>query len=245
MLTGLVLILTIGISRDEPEPPPEPSFTVESLKPPPGATAPRQALAAPEDRPNASDVAELDAWSKRIAKATQVSARVLAAYGRAEMWMRSEKPSCKLSWVTVAGIGRVESRHGNFGGAQVGVDGRVTRPIIGPVLDGSPGVRAIKDTDGGKLDGDVTWDHAVGPLQFLPSTWQRWSVRAGADGAAPDPQNIDDAALAAGRYLCSRGGDLSTPDGWWDAVLTYNQSVSYGQEVFSGADAYAAASLNA
>ncbi len=242
IVTGLVLVLTIGITRDDPEPePPQPEFVVPQLKPPPGATAPRPALAAPEDRPKASDEAALDAWSKRITRIIQVPARVLAAYGRAEMWMRSDRPGCKLSWVTLAGIGRVESQHGHFNGAEVGADGRLTKPIVGPVLDGSPGVQAVRDTDGGRLDGDATWDHAVGPMQFLPATWQRWAARANGDGNPADPQNIDDSALTAARYLCSGGADLSTPDGWWGAVLTYNQSVAYGQEVFSGADAYAAA----
>jgi membrane-bound lytic murein transglycosylase B len=64
-------------------------------------------------------------------------------------------------------------------------------------------------------------------------------VRASGDGKAPDPQNVDDAALTAARYLCSRGGNLATAAGWWRAVLAYNASVSYGQDVFSGADAYA------
>lgn len=62
-------------------------------------------------------------------------------------------------------------------------------------------------------------------------------------GAAPDPQNIDDAALTTARYMCTRGGDLGTPDGWWTAVLTYNNSTQYGQEVFSNADAYGKAAL--
>ena len=56
---------------------------------------------------------------------------------------------------------------------------------------------------------------------------------------------------ATSSWLCRRfcstrkhaADDLSTPDGWWKAVLTYNQSVAYGQDVFSGSDAYAAASL--
>jgi membrane-bound lytic murein transglycosylase B len=78
-------------------------------------------------------------------------------------------------------------------------------------------------------------------MQFLPRTWLRWGVRANGDGKAPDPQNIDDAALTAARYLCASGGNLSTARGWWRAVLTYNRSVPYGQKVFSGADAYAKA----
>lgn len=50
-------------------------------------------------------------------------------------------------------------------------DGRESAPIIGIALDGAPGVWAIAATDGGLLDGDQVWEHAVGPFQFIPSSW--------------------------------------------------------------------------
>ena len=58
------------------------------------------------------------------------------------------------------------------------------------------GFAAIADTDGGALDGDARWDHAVGPMQFIPSTWQLAGRDGNGDGTA-DPFNIDDAALSA------------------------------------------------
>ena len=54
-----------------------------------------------------------------------------------------------------------------------------------------------------------------------------------------DPQNIDDAAMAAARYLCAGGRDLSTGAGWWSAVMSYNNSVKYAQKVFAMAERYA------
>jgi membrane-bound lytic murein transglycosylase B len=164
------------------------------------------------------------------------------AYALADLTMRAQAPSCRISWSTLAGIGRIESHHGTIGGARLGDDGRPSRPIIGVPLNGGPGVRAIEDTDGGALDGDPTWDRAVGPMQFIPGTWKRWAMRANGDGNPPDPQNIDDAALTAANYLCSGERDLATGEGWWAAVMSYNNSVEYGQNVFSGADAYARAS---
>jgi membrane-bound lytic murein transglycosylase B len=234
---AVLLIVTIGVRNDEPAPP----SPVPDRGPQPRAAAPPAALPAPEDRPNASDQAALDEWANDVAGATGIPARVAAAYGRAEMWLRSQRPDCNLSWATLAGIGRVESGHGTAGGGRIGADGLATRPIIGVPLDGSPGVRAVRDTDGGRLDGDRTWDRAVGPMQFLPQTWATWSARASSDGARPDPQNIDDVALTAGRYLCSSGADLTTAAGWWDAVLVYNRSVEYAQDVFVGAENYASA----
>jgi membrane-bound lytic murein transglycosylase B len=88
------------------------------------------------------------------------------------------------------------------------------------------GVALTKDTDAGVLDGDQVFDRAVGPLQFIPETWKRWGVDANGDRVA-DPQNIDDAALTAARYLCASGGDLTTEHGWQQALLTYNQSDIY------------------
>ncbi|CRK61521.1 Lipoprotein LpqU [Alloactinosynnema sp. L-07] len=197
---------------------------------------PGTALAQGRPLPAEPDVV---AWAKRAAEVTDIPARTLVAYVNADLATQRRDPGCKITWATLAGVGRVESHHGHFRGARVGEDGRLTKPIIGIPLDGSPGVRAIRDTDGGKLDGDTQWDRAVGAMQFLPSTWSRWAARAGGDGTPADPQDIDDAALTAARYLCASGGDLSTGEGWWKAVLTYNNSVKYGRDVYSGADAYA------
>ncbi|HVV11022.1 hypothetical protein [Amycolatopsis sp.] len=110
--TGLILIFTIGTGRPEDAPAapaPVAPATVESLVPPPGATAPRTAVAAPPDRPRASDLAELDTWAKNLAPATKLARPVLVAYGRAEMWLRGEVPGCHLSWATLAGIGQSEA----------------------------------------------------------------------------------------------------------------------------------------
>ena len=75
-------------------------------------------------------------------------------------------------------------------------------------------------------------------MQFIPSTWARWASDANLDGIG-DPQQIDDAALAAARYLCAGGRDLAQPADWWAAVFSYNNSVPYGQKVFGLADGYA------
>lgn len=239
---NLVLILTIGTHR--PAPAEEPAAAAADDRPQPRVAVPNIAPSAPEDRPDASDQAELEAWAGRMASATGLPARVVAAYGLAEMWLRSEQPDCHLSWGTLAGIGRVESVHGSIGESRVGPDGLAAPPIVGPPLDGSAGVRAIPDTDGGTLDGDEVWDRAVGPMQLLPSTWREVAGRASGDGERADPQNVDDAALAAAHYLCATGADLATPAGWWDAVLTYNHSIDYAQDVFLAAARYGTAATS-
>ena len=67
---------------------------------------------------------------------------------------------------------------------------------------------------------------AVGWMQFMPSTWDRWGVDANGDGVA-DPWNPQDAIYAAARYLAASGGgqDISR------AVLSYNHAQWYVDEV--------------
>lgn len=178
-------------------------------------------------------------WSQKVSARTDVPARALVAYARAERMARARTPGCRVSWATIAGLGEIESQHGQHDGATLQSDGTPSVPIIGPRLDGSTGVRAVRDTDDGKLDGDKQWDRAVGPMQFLPQTWQQWGVRATGDGRAPDPQSIDDAAATSARYLCLNGRHIGTPTGWWNGVLIYNNSLQYGRDVYSAADAYA------
>ena len=76
-------------------------------------------------------------------------------------------------------------------------------------------------------------------MQFIPSTWEQWAADGDRDGRA-DPQDIDDAALAAARYLCASGADLSTGTGWSAAIYSYNHSVDYVRSVYDAAQAYAA-----
>jgi len=181
-------------------------------------------------------------WVRQIAERTGVPARALYAYARTDMVLHAQEPACQLSWATLAGIGRIESAHGGFGGAVLDRTGRPTTPIFGVALDGSPGIQRITDTDHGALDGDTRYDRAVGPMQFIPTAWATWATDADGDGRA-DPQDIDDAALAAGRYLCNESHDLSSGQGWWAAVLSYNNSTTYAQQVLDAANTYAQLSL--
>lgn len=162
----------------------------------------------------------------------------LRAYRAAEGTLAAEAPTCRLPWWLLAGIGRVESGHGQFAGAVLLADGTSSPRIVGIPLDGRPGVATILDTDGGAMDGDTTYDRAVGPMQFIPSTWARWSADGDGDGGA-DVHDVDDTALAAGRYLCAGGRDLSTEEGLRAAVFSYNRSDEYVALVLAIGRAYA------
>ncbi|GAA4752396.1 lytic transglycosylase domain-containing protein [Gordonia alkaliphila] len=177
-------------------------------------------------------------WAEPIAEATGIPVTSLEAYGNAAEIQRQQHPECGLAWTTLAGIAGVESKHGEHRGAEVAANGDVRPEIRGMALDGTKGNWEIRDSEGGKLDGDTVYDRAMGPFQFIPETWQRFGVDANGDGVA-DPDNIDDAALSAARYLCvSAGGDMTTPAGWEKAVLTYNNSMSYVIRVRNHANAY-------
>jgi Transglycosylase SLT domain len=132
-------------------------------------------------------------------------------------------PSCHLEEAHLAAVGQVES--GSVGGRTIGADHRVSPAIYGPLLDGGP-FAVIRDSDGGRHDGDSAWDRAMGPLQFLPGTWS-WAGRDGDGDGRRDPQNVFDAALATAGYLCHGGRDLSRDADLRSAVLSYNQSNDY------------------
>jgi membrane-bound lytic murein transglycosylase B len=95
----------------------------------------------------------------------------------------------------------------------------------------------IGDTDGGAYDGDPVYDHAVGPMQFIPSTWRRWASDGNGDGRG-DPNNIYDAALAAARYLCATG-PMRTDDDMRRGFYSYNHSDAYVATVLNYAKGYA------
>ena len=155
----------------------------------------------------------------------------LDAYHRAAQTLAAENPACGLRWWALAGISRVEGRHGTFGGATIAPNGDVTRPIIGIPLP------AIGETDGGMLDGDPTVDHAVGPMQFIPSTWARHGRDGNGDGRA-DPQNMYDATASAAAYLCHSGPGLDGDAGLRRAYFSYNHSSAYVEQVLGHARHY-------
>jgi membrane-bound lytic murein transglycosylase B len=157
---------------------------------------------------------------------------VFNAYVRAARQMAIEQPTCGIRWTALAGIGKTESHHGTFDDATVDANGNETKPIYGVSLDGSNGNAAIGDTDGGALDGDPNGDRATGPMQFIPSTWERVARDGDGDGTA-DPQNYYDAALTAAVYLCRQGPGLDTDDGLRRAFRSYNNLDSYIETVLS------------
>lgn len=138
-----------------------------------------------------------------------------------------------LPWEVLAAIGFTESRHAN--GRADPVTGDVRPPIIGPALDGANGNARIPDLS--EPDG---WAHAHGNMQFLKSTWARWGIVAPGRpaGATPDYDNAYDSIYSAAHYLC---GDAGRIDDLNAAILRYDPSPSYVNEVLAKAAEYRAA----
>ncbi|MET7945561.1 lytic murein transglycosylase [Micromonospora sp. NPDC005324] len=183
----------------------------------------------------------LAGWAQQVGAKVGVPAVTMQAYGYAELVLTQTNRSCALSWTTLAAIGQVESGHGSANGARLGQDGKAIPKIIGLPLDGNGGRMRIIDTDRGALDGDATLDRAIGPMQFIPTTWQEIGADADNDGIK-DPHDLDDAALAAGNYLCKGGRNLSIAGDWWNAILSYNDVRRYAQDVYETANRYGRAS---
>ncbi|MFE8977703.1 lytic transglycosylase domain-containing protein [Streptomyces cyaneofuscatus] len=217
-------LVTVGASVYEAEQPDPPV--------PQAATEQTQAVSRPFGTPSAPPPGSLPLTSvgrTELHSGMSLPTTVLHAYRNAERRLASALPRCRLSWQVLAAIGQVESAQAR--GGALTADGTTLNPVIGPALNGK-GFAPIRDTDKGQLDGDTRWDRAVGPMQFIPSTWAAWSTDGNDDGKV-SPHNMFDAALTAGRYLCAGGRNLSDPRVLREAILSYNRSGTYADTVLA------------
>jgi membrane-bound lytic murein transglycosylase B len=181
-------------------------------------------------------------WATPIADALGIPEVAMQAYGYAQVTLARLQPGCHLGWTTLAAFGTIESDHGRTGGAQLLLSGRSDPVINGPVLDGLAGRALVHDTDAGGYDGDPRFDRAMGPLHLMPAVWRVERIDADGDGIL-DPYDIDDAALALGRLLCT-SGDLSRAADWRAAVGRYQAGKAFADAVFAAADDYGRRSHN-
>ncbi|MFE0027866.1 C40 family peptidase [Amycolatopsis sp. NPDC059021] len=62
----------------------------------------------------------LQDWADKLAGPLDIPANALIGYANGELQLRSEQPSCHLSWVTLAGVGAASSNHGRTADPQHG-----------------------------------------------------------------------------------------------------------------------------
>jgi peptidoglycan LD-endopeptidase LytH len=165
-------------------------------------------------------------WGPSEIAYQEIPAPILDAYQEAA------RNCAGLPWQIVAGIGYIETRHGTYGGSIVDyITGKVSPPIIGIPLNGSNGTKAIRDTDDGYYDQDSVWDRAVGPMQFIPSSWRAFAVHGPTTriDTPPDPHNIYDAIFSAVVHLCDHNDHLERDVD--NAIRIYNNSDAYVRAV--------------
>jgi len=79
---------------------------------------------------------------------------------------------------------------------------------------------------------------ALGPMQFLPSTWAIWGITGFGDTGEPNIMNPFDAVPSAARLLCANGATTGTA-GLRQAIFGYNHATWYVDEVLALAAEYA------
>lgn len=148
---------------------------------------------------------------------------------------------CVIPASLIASIGKQESDHG---GGRINEETGMVEPwVIGPPLDGGGSGKnkraQIPDTDNGQWDRDKTWDRAVGPMQFIPSSWRIYGEDEDGDEVTT-PHSYPDAVLAAAAHLCGQSDrDLTDEETARDAVFGYNHAHWYVDEVMRRAAEYA------
>ncbi|MEU2284256.1 bifunctional lytic transglycosylase/C40 family peptidase [Streptomyces sp. NPDC013178] len=174
--------------------------------------------------------------------AADIPPRMLTAYKKAVQQVGKHVPKCRgMRWPILAGIAKVESNHAV--GRNIADNGDIRPKIYGVLLNGSGAggnTTVFPDTDKGRWDGTASSERAVGPFQFLPSTWEGVGKDANGDKAV-DPHNADDAALGAAIYLCGNGRDLTKRSQLKAAFFQYNRSQEYVANVLGWVDQYTAA----
>jgi Transglycosylase SLT domain len=79
---------------------------------------------------------------------------------------------------------------------------------------------------------------ALGPMQFMPSTWAVWGIDGFGDTGPPDIMNPFDAVPSAAEYLCAAGG-AGGGAALSRAIFAYNHAQWYVNEVLALAHEYA------
>ena len=74
---------------------------------------------------------------------------------------------------------------------------------------------------------------AMGPMQFMPSTWETSGVDGNGDGV-PNIMDPEDAIPAGAKYLADNGA----PEDWYSALFAYNGAGWYVREVLEVAEQY-------
>lgn len=202
--------------------------------PPPSTTpnAPRSSTVTPPPTSTSSSAGprtQFADWVYEVAGWLDIPERAMRAYASATVRLENEQPACNLSWVTLAGVGKIASDHGRIGDRTLNEQGVPSKPV---------GTVTVRDFSGNVISSPA----AAGPMQLGQSVWNRWA--ASASGGEPDVQDIDDAALTAGYALCAGERDLATGDGWVSGLSVLQDAPLYIHRVLATATVYGTVGQN-
>ncbi|WP_245975910.1 NlpC/P60 family protein [Amycolatopsis palatopharyngis] len=234
-LGAVVLVLAAFVVTQRLTPDAEAPAPAAATAPiPSSTTAPPSAPVAVTPKTQAKEPADsgprFQEWVDEVAEWLDIPQQAMHAYAGATVALAEEQPECHLSWVTLAGIGKITTDHGRVDGGSVAKDGTMSAPI---------GTVAVQDFS----DATISNPGAAGPLQLSPSVWQRWKHSA-TKGAEPNLQDIDDAALTAGHALCADGRDLEDGDSWLAAVSSLQDAPLFLHRVLATANVYGTVGQN-
>jgi membrane-bound lytic murein transglycosylase B len=85
------------------------------------------------------------------------------------------------------------------------------------------------------------WGGAMGPAQFIPSTWASYKDRVKAITGSADPWNIKDSFIASALYLTDYGAKSQEANGEWRAAMIYFSGSTNTKYRFYGDSAIATA----
>ena len=178
--------------------------------------SPTQAIEAPASVSDPARIAPgvADGATQQIvatASTNGIPSAALRAYQRAAQVIDAADAAATSSWQLIAAIGRVESNHGRVRRQHADDDGRRRRPAsTASPLNGAQRhpARSSTPTPASSTTTRV-YDRAVGPMQFIPSTWSVVGVDADGDGVA-QPAGHRRRGPRTAVYLCSGDDDLGT-----------------------------------
>lgn len=112
-------------------------------------------------------------------------------------------------------------------------------------LGRNPDVTPVSCPMHDKNGNQIGWGGAMGPAQFIPSTWLGWAPRVTAvTGTTPNPWDIRDAFVASGLKLAADGAANGSRQDEWNAAMRYFSGSTntkyrfYGDSVLATADKY-------
>ncbi len=140
-------------------------------------------------------------------------------------------------------VGQCYLRNTTTGGGIVIKSGQSLSRVMSPTRDVPPFFQITKDLGRDYSNTPVScpmsygWGGAMGPAQFMPSTWMLYKNRLQSIFGKPaDPWNIRDAFIASGLYLSDYGAKSQTKNGEWRAAMIYFSGSTTNSAFFWYAD---------